>query len=74
MIPNSNNLKLIGAGGATLAATPAVHSLLLCTELDWVLVRLIDRQFFGPNLVQAPSGETLSPQEVSITLPHGKSS
>ena len=66
------NVRAFGSGRVTSATTPEMRPLLLCAELDWVLVRVNDPQFFRPNLVRAPSGMMLSPQRVSPEPPHGK--
>jgi hypothetical protein len=68
----TDNFRVIGSGRVVSGTAPSIRSLLLCAELDWVLVRVSDPQFFGPNLVHTPSGTTLSPQRVSTKPPHGK--
>jgi hypothetical protein len=69
---SADKIRVIGSGRVTSAKTPKVRSLLLCAELDWVLIQVNDPHYFRPNLVQAPSGVMLSPQQVSLTPPHGK--
>lgn len=68
---NVDDTKVIGSGFLTSATDPNVGSLLLCADLDWVLVRISDPQFCTPNRVQAPSGMTLFPRRVSNVPPHG---
>lgn len=69
---SADDIRVVGSGPVTSATTPRVSSLLLCAELDWILVQVNDPQFFRPNLVQAPSGMMLSPQQVSNVPPQGK--
>jgi hypothetical protein len=69
---SADKIRVIGSGRVTSAQTPEARSLLLCAELDWVLIRVNDPHFFRPNLVQASSGMMLSPQQVSTAPPHGK--
>lgn len=67
----ADNVRVIGSG--CVSSGPALRpSLLLCAELDWVLVRVDDPPFFGPNLVHTSSGTTICPQRVSVKPPHGK--
>ena len=69
---SADPIRVIGSGRARSWATSKLRPLLLCAELDWVLVRVTDPQFFGSNLVQSPSGKLLSPQRVSSTPPGGQ--
>lgn len=67
-----DNVRVIGSGRASSGTAPRLRSLLLCAELDWVLVWVGDSQFFRPNLVHTSSGTTICPQKVSTKPPHGR--
>jgi hypothetical protein len=68
--PNTvTDVKLIAQGRTEVLF---LQSLLLCTENDWALLPIEDRNFFKPNVVQTPSGKILSPQRISPSPPDGK--
>ncbi len=69
---SKNDVVVIASGKARQKAIPTLRSLLLCTKMDWVLIRVKDPKFFGPNLVRTPRGTMLSPQRVSPSAPRGK--
>ena len=69
---NADNTRLIGSGRVRQETASGMPSLLLCCELDWVLVRVNDPEFVRRNLVQAPSGVMLCPKGVSEAPPNGK--